>query len=262
MAHKPSILFVVAVVVSSFAASSAEAQGRRRGRVSYQRPVVFVGAYHPFHPFLFDQWYPYPYGVYPPFGFTGGDYTGSIRMQVTPREAEVYVDGYLAGNVDDFDGVFQRLQVLPGQHDIVVYLDGHRTIQQNIYVTPGRSLSIRQTLAPLGPGETNQGRPQAPATPPTPFPPRGPAAPVTSVPGSRFGNIQIRVQPADAAVFIDGEPWQGPEFQQALVVQVFEGLHTVEVRKVGYETFVTRVQVRAGDTATLNVSLLAQDRTP
>jgi hypothetical protein len=45
-------------------------------------------------------------------------------------------------------------------------------------------------------------------------------------------------------------------------VHVFEGAHAVEVRKVGYETFVTRVQVRAGDTATLNVSLSAQDRTP
>ena len=37
-------------------------------------------------------------------------YDGSLRLKVKPREASVYVDGYFAGRVDDFDGMFQRLQ--------------------------------------------------------------------------------------------------------------------------------------------------------
>ena len=32
-----------------------------------------------------------------------------------PSEARVYVDGYYAGTVDDFDGLFQRLNVSPGR---------------------------------------------------------------------------------------------------------------------------------------------------
>ena len=40
-----------------------------------------------------------------------------IRCLVTPREASVYVDGFYAGIVDDFDGLFQRLPVTPGGHE-------------------------------------------------------------------------------------------------------------------------------------------------
>ena len=51
----------------------------------------------------------------------------SVRLDVKPKEAEVYVDGYYAGVVDDFDGTFQRLRVEPGEHEIELWLDGYRT---------------------------------------------------------------------------------------------------------------------------------------
>jgi hypothetical protein len=38
---------------------------------------------------------------------------GSLRVLVDPAEARVYVDGYYAGVVDDFDGLLQRLHVSP-----------------------------------------------------------------------------------------------------------------------------------------------------
>ena len=50
---------------------------------------------------------------YPGFGYPPGVYNDpavAIRLLVTPRDASVYVDGYAAGVVDDYDGVFQRLQ--------------------------------------------------------------------------------------------------------------------------------------------------------
>ena len=53
----------------------------------------------------------------------------SVRLDVKPKEAEVYVDGYYAGMVDDFDGTFQRLRVEPGEHEIELWLDGYRTVQ-------------------------------------------------------------------------------------------------------------------------------------
>ena len=52
-----------------------------------------------------------------PYGYGYGYYArADLRTQVTPREAEVYVDGYLTGTVDDFDGMFQRLRVPLGEH--------------------------------------------------------------------------------------------------------------------------------------------------
>ena len=42
---------------------------------------------------------------YPPYGgYWYGPSYASIRVQVTPKKAEVYLDGYYVGVVDDFDG--------------------------------------------------------------------------------------------------------------------------------------------------------------
>jgi hypothetical protein len=75
-----------------------------------------------------------------------------------------------------------------------------------------------------------------------------------------YGTLSIRVQPSDAEVSIDGEPWRGPgDAQDRLVVDVAEGRHTIEIRKSGYRTYVTDVDVRSGQTTPLNVSLRSQD---
>ena len=65
----------------------------------------------------------------------------------------MFVDGYAAGVVDDYDGVFQRLRLVPGPHEIVIYHPSHRTLRQNIYYNPGSTHTIRHTLDPLLPGE-------------------------------------------------------------------------------------------------------------
>src|SRR5262245_41406438 len=68
------------------------------------------------------QWgYPYPYLA---------PAEASLRLDVKPRDAQVYVDGYYAGLVDNFDGTFQRLHVFPGQHEIVIYKEGYRSVRE------------------------------------------------------------------------------------------------------------------------------------
>ena len=84
--------------------------------------------------------------------------TSSARIQVTPRQTEVYVDGYLAGVVDDFDGFSQRLRVAPGEHVIELYLDGHKTIAQTILFATGQSYRVRHAMEPVAAGEA-YGRP-------------------------------------------------------------------------------------------------------
>jgi hypothetical protein len=53
-------------------------------------------------------YYGYPYYPYYPYGYPYDPVSSSVRLDVKPQAAEVYVDGYRAGTVDDFDGVFQR----------------------------------------------------------------------------------------------------------------------------------------------------------
>ena len=74
----------------------------------------------PWYGFAYGQ-YPWgPYG-YPPYRTYRVDPGASLRLEVKPKEAEVYVDGFYAGIVDDFDGTFQRLSVTPGEHDIELF---------------------------------------------------------------------------------------------------------------------------------------------
>lgn len=146
---------------------AAEAQGRRgrsggtvilRGHYgSYFGPW---GGFYGWSPYAFG-YAPYgfaPYG-YAPFGWVYDD-SASARVQVTPKQAEVYVDGYLAGVADDFDGTFQRLHLRPGGHEITLYLDGHRSVTERIYFSPGRTQKIKMAMVPLAAGDPPQPRPE------------------------------------------------------------------------------------------------------
>ena len=77
------------------------------------------------------------------------DDESSLQLQVTPRETEVFVDGYLAGKVDDFDGRFQRLHIQPGEHELTLYLDGHRKVIQTILIRPRSTFRIRYEMRRL-----------------------------------------------------------------------------------------------------------------
>ena len=276
---KRSILFLAFVTCLSMAwTAPGDAQGLR-GRRVVVRPV-FVGGYYA-DPFWFGAypWYPYayqfgPYPPYPYYPYYGGDRGAAVRIEATPVEAEVYVDGYYAGIVDDFNGMFQRLHVAPGAHEITLFREGYRTVRQKVYLTPDSTFKIRYTMERLAAGEAGEPRPVPTAPPPTaqpttpPLPPQGPLGrripppnlpprpenPRTSNP-SAYGTLSIRVQPASANVLIDGEPWQGPQGQDRLVVEVPEGTHRVQVQKEGYEPFSTDIQVRREETTPLNISL-------
>jgi len=216
--------------------------------------------------------------IYAPYRYLAPE--SDLRFNVKPKEAEVYVDGYFAGKVEDFNGAFQRLHVAPGQHDIVVFMDGYRSLKQKLYLSPNSTRKIEGTLEKLSPGEPLEAAPQPspenrrrddeydrvpPAggpgsrrMPPPPPPPRDrpDREPPTPAASSQSGTLSIRVQPSGSTVFIDGERWTGPAGNdERLIVQVPEGRHRVEVERDGYERFVTEIDVRRMETAPINVSL-------
>jgi hypothetical protein len=85
-------------------------------------------------------------------GVVGGGYvTGRLRLQVKPRDAEVYIDGYYAGVVDDFDGRFQGANLEAGGYAIEVRAPGFEPLQFDIRVTPGRTTTYRGELLPQRP---------------------------------------------------------------------------------------------------------------
>jgi hypothetical protein len=258
------LIALTGVVLLTALPSQADAQHRRRVRAS----VVFFGGFGFPHPLLYDGWYDYRYAYqwrrpYPPYGYPYGrlEYPSSVRLAISPRHAEVFVDGYLAGVVDDFDGIFQRLRVSPGAHELVVYLDGYRTIRLSRYFNAGSDLAIRETMERLAPGETSE-PPPAPGPPPAAPERARPQRPTVPEPrqvepeSARFGTLSLRVQPADAEILVDGERWSTPAGEERVAIRLPEGRHRIEIRKDGFATYTEDVLVRPDRTLTLNVSLV------
>ena len=225
------------------------------------------GYYSPFyHPgYLYGPgWGLHPYGPWGPYQYWGGYYRerGAVRLQVKPEETEVYVDGYYAGVVDSYDGFFQRLSLPPGRHDIELRLEGFRSIQEQVYLGVGQTYRIEHVMEPLAPGETTPPPPEPRAEPevepefePDPFAElSAELAPTPFAPAAGFGRLVVRVQPADASIFVDGEEWYTPDGSR-LELEVGAGRHRIEVRRDGYESYVTDIAVRSGESRAVNISL-------
>jgi hypothetical protein len=71
---------------------------------------------------------------------------GSIRLKVSPSDAKVYIDGALAGVVDDFDGLSNHLKLAEGKHQLEIRLDGYETFSTEIDVKAGRTRTERANL--------------------------------------------------------------------------------------------------------------------
>lgn len=205
-----------------------------------------------------------------------------LRITVTPSDARVYVDGYLAGRVDEFDGQLQRLRLIPGQHEIAIYLEGYRTLRQRLYLGPNTTRRMEGTLEPLGPGEPNDPipepveqpviqEPQEPPTftqrvpppqapPPQSAPPpqaggRDPRVTITPETPTRYASLSFRIAPARSTIRVDGQEFRSGSRKEHLIIQVLEGQHTIRVERNGYEPFTIEVDADAGETVPLNITL-------
>jgi hypothetical protein len=79
---------------------------------------------------------------------------------------------------------------------------------------------------------------------------------------SEFGTLRLRTQPGDATVRVDGQEWDRPSGDDPLVIDLAAGTHRVEVRKDGFRPYTREVEIRPGDTTTLNVSLPEESSLP
>ncbi len=230
------------------------------GGGGFYRPYYY-GYYHPFWSPFYG---PYGYGAwrYPYYAYGGYGANSAVRLQVTPRETEVFVDGYYVGLVDSFDGFFQRLRLPPGDHEIELYLEGHESIRRRLYLSPGETYRVRHEMTPLAPGAPEPTRPEPPpppaAPPSTASPPSAAPPPIAGGPVAdpvNFGTLVVRVQPADAAILVDGERWMGHEAVGELVLDLAPGPHRLEVSRDGHRPYAVDVDIAPGEDTVINVSL-------
>jgi len=184
---------------------------------------------------------------YQPYG--RNDYSAHLRINFDPTDAQVYVDGSLAGRVSEFDGVFQSLRLTPGRHVVTVYRPGFRTERYNVDLRYDGSRTITGRLERLRPGQVTGPPPMASGRG------RGGWDYGRGWENARLGTISLRVLPGDAEIFVNGSrrAWQRQSNRFALDLQ--PGHHRLEVRRAGYAPYYREVDVRAGATVTLDVTL-------
>ena len=129
------------------------------GPRSYYRPYVFRPRYSIGfgiflgYPVPYTYSYPYPIEVY---GYgaprnevminPGSTSYGGVALEITPSDAEVFVDGEYAGHVEDFDGTTQPLTLTPGTHRIEVQAPGYEPMSVDVGVQPGQVIPYRGDL--------------------------------------------------------------------------------------------------------------------
>ena len=112
-------------------------------RVAPYRPYVYRPSYSIGVYYGTGGYYPYgatPRGYYDPIP---GRYYGGVRITGAPRDAQVFADGYFVGLVNDFDGIFQHVNLEAGPHHLEIRWGGYEPVAFDVYVRPGETTTFR-----------------------------------------------------------------------------------------------------------------------
>ena len=76
---------------------------------------------------------------------------GGLKLKVTPKTAEIFVDGVRFGTVDHFDGAFKRLELPVGPHRIELRGSGLQSASFEVSIVARDTITYHGTLQPLPP---------------------------------------------------------------------------------------------------------------
>jgi hypothetical protein len=119
-----------------------------------------------YDPFFWGSGWGYPYGYWgspyyygygwgypaPAYGYSQQNEQGSVKLDVQPKEAQVYVDGYYVGQVDDFNGIFHHLDLDAGDHRIEFRAEGYEPLTVEMKLMAGRTVTYHAKLKKVGSG--------------------------------------------------------------------------------------------------------------
>lgn len=253
---------------------------------SYRSPYYFYRPYYwgfygvPYYDLYWSSgydpyWYSGSYSYRDRYRYRSSD-TASIRTLVDPDKTKVFVDGYYAGTSDDFDGLFQRLYVSPGRHDIAFKLEGYRTYVVKVYATEDHTIKIRHDMergsGPDAVVDLTGGLEEPPyrvGRNDDRYPSRDDdRRDVERRDNDRrdddreadqgreardAGTLRVDVRPDDASIYVDGEFFGTARRASSLALP--PGRHRVEVVRPGYRTVEREVEVRPGRTETVTIDL-------
>ena len=72
--------------------------------------------------------------------------SGGLQLDIEPRRALVYVDGWYVGVVDQFSGYYHHLDLAAGSHTIEILATDYDPLAFDIAIVPGRTTTYRGSL--------------------------------------------------------------------------------------------------------------------
>lgn len=215
-----------------------------------------------------------------------------VKTDVTPEEAQVFLDGKYIGSADDFDGFPDFLYLGTGKYHLEFRLPNYQAYATDVEVTRGQQVRVEETLkleagksaldafppeskgTPLGrvftkggdsaeaaprgdDGWSDREAPPAYAPRPNTDEDRMDARVEPPPRPSNRGRIKFRVTPDDAAVYMDDKYLGAGDDLAANPrgVVAEPGTHTITVTRPGYKTKTVEVTARAGSPVDVVVEL-------
>jgi hypothetical protein len=72
--------------------------------------------------------------------------SGGLQLDIEPRRALAYVDGWYVGVVDQFSGYYRHLDLAAGSHTIEILATDYEPLAFDIAISPGRTTTYRGSL--------------------------------------------------------------------------------------------------------------------
>jgi hypothetical protein len=70
----------------------------------------------------------------------------TVKVEVKPSRAAVFVDGLFVGHVGEFEGIGRGMLVAPGTHEIKIALPGYQTFETKITALANQTVAIKTDL--------------------------------------------------------------------------------------------------------------------
>lgn len=75
-----------------------------------------------------------------------GSNAATLKLNVKPERAAVFVDDGYVGHASDFGGTFHSMVVSPGKHRVKITLPGYRTFETEVNLFAGQKSEIKTEL--------------------------------------------------------------------------------------------------------------------
>lgn len=264
--------------------STRSDRGGRGGGHGHHSGHVFVHSYPYWYGGWWGWWWWDPYWVYPtrPYparAYSGGYDGGALDLDVSPARTQVYIDGEYVGTVDNFDGWPQYLWLEEGTYDLVLYLDGYKTLARQVTVYPGvvqgmndvleRGPSTRPEDIPSKATERrderlrrDRERQDEIAGEDEDWRSRVRRERYKTEDGARdvrreAGHLRLSIEPDDASVYLDGQ-FVGTAEELASLragLLVDAGEHTLSIVRPGHKAVDRELTVEAGEEVEIELEL-------